>query len=114
MSCFSDEVKKVFRDRKKDDLCTKLEQHHQQLVDRRVGEIQYGDPDKLTPKRRAILNSQALRQMLLHRADCLLVGAGPMLLARNVYGLALLARGHVEATAVLGFFCDRIDTLTKG
>jgi hypothetical protein len=37
-----------------------------------------------------------------------------MLQAKNVYGLALVARGHVEATAVLGYFCKRVDSLAKG
>ena len=36
-----------------------------------------------------------------------------MLVAKNVYGLALVARGHLEATAVLAYFCDRIDALSK-
>jgi hypothetical protein len=37
-----------------------------------------------------------------------------MLPAKNVYGLALVARGHLEATAVLAYFCNRIDALSKG
>jgi hypothetical protein len=37
-----------------------------------------------------------------------------MLLAKNVYGLALVARGHLEGTAVLAFFCNRIYALSKG
>ena len=30
-----------------------------------------------------------------------------------MYGLALVTRGHVEATAVLAYFCDRVDALSK-
>jgi hypothetical protein len=51
---------------------------------------------------------------LLHRAESLMSATGAMLEAKNVYGLALVARGYVEATAVLGYFCKRVDALTKG
>jgi len=114
MGCFSDDVKKVFKDWKQDKLLEDLEADYAQLVERRVAEVEYGDPDTLSPKKRAILNSTVLRQALLHRADCLIVGTGAMLLAKNVYGMALAARGHLEATAVLGFFCNRVDTFSKG
>jgi hypothetical protein len=114
MGCYSDDVKEVFRFWKQDKLLEELEADHAQLVERRVAEIEYGDPDTLSPKKRALLNSKVLCQALLHRADCLIVGTGAMLLAKNVYGMALAARGHVEATAVLGFFCNRADTFSKG
>jgi len=91
-----------------------LEEAIAELGKRRVEYIEYGDPDKLTPKKRAALNAELLRQALLHRAECLLQASGRMLQAKNVYGLALVARGHVEATAVLGYFCKRIDSLSKG
>ena len=114
MGCFSDEIKQVFKDWKQDKLLQDLEADHAQLLARRVDTIAYGDPNLLSPKKRAILNSQVLRQALLHRAEHLLVGSGTMLLAKNVYGLALVARGHLEGTAVLAFFCNRINALSKG
>jgi hypothetical protein len=86
-SCFSDEAIKLFKDWKRDELRERLEGHHKQLIELRVDSIQYGDPTKLTPKKHAILNSQVLRQALLHRAERLLVASGPMLVAKNVYVL---------------------------
>jgi len=113
-ACFSDDIRKLFKAWKQDKLLEELETHHAELLKRRVDVIQYGDPDKLSAKKRTILNSQVLRQALLHRAECLLIGSGTMLLAKNVYGLALVARGHLEATAVLAYFCNRINALSKG
>jgi len=114
MAGYPDEVKKVFTDWKQEKLLTDLVTCVDELQKRRVDYIEYGDPEKLTPKKRAALNSKLLAQALLHRADCLFQAAGKMLLAKNVYGLALVARGHVEATAVLGHFCKRINALSKG
>jgi hypothetical protein len=114
MTCFTDDVQKVFKDWKQETLREQLEAHHAELLARRVDTIKYGNPDLLSRKKRTIINSQVLRQALLHRAECLLVGSGTMLVAKNVYGLALFARGHLEATAVLGYFCNRIDALSKG
>jgi len=37
-----------------------------------------------------------------------------MLLESNVYGLALIVRGHYEATAVLGYVCNRLVSLKAG
>jgi hypothetical protein len=79
MGCFSADVKKVFKDWKQDKLLEELEIDHAQLVERRVAQVEYGDPDTLSPKRRTVLNSAVLRQALLHRADCLIIGTGAML-----------------------------------
>lgn len=114
MAGYPDEVKKVFTDWKQDKLLKYLEACLYELQKRRLEYIEYGNPEKLTPKKRACLNSKLLAQALLHRSDCLLQAGGKMLLAKNVYGLALVARGHVEATSVLGHFCKRIDSLSKG
>jgi hypothetical protein len=114
MAGYPNEVKKVFTDWKQEKLLKDLETCVDELQTRRVEFLEYGDPEKLSPKKRAALNSTLLAQALLHRADCLLQAAGTMLLAKNVYGLALVARGHVEATAVLGHFCKRIHALSNG
>lgn len=37
-----------------------------------------------------------------------------MLLENNIYGLSLIIRGQCEATAVLGYFCDRFESLAAG
>jgi hypothetical protein len=37
-----------------------------------------------------------------------------MLLENNIYGLALIVRGHYEATAVLGYVCNRLESLKAG
>jgi len=107
-------VQKLFQDWKQDDLRKELESFRAELLQRRVDATEYGDPDKLSPKQRTRLNCQVLRQALLHRAECLLGSSGTILLAKNVYGLALIARGHLEATAVLAYFCNRLDSLSKG
>jgi hypothetical protein len=114
MAGYPDEVRKVFNDWKQETLLADLDRAIDELQKRRVEYVEYGDPEKLSPKKRAALNAKLLRQAILHRADCLLQAAGKMLLAKNVYGLALVGRGHVEATAVLGYFCKRIDALSKG
>ena len=114
MSCFSGEVQKLFKDWKHEKLCSDLESAHAEMLKRRVDFVEYGDTNKLTNKDRVKLNSQLLSQSLLHRAESLLSATGAMLTAKNVYGLALIARGHVEATAVLGYFCKRADSLRKG
>jgi hypothetical protein len=114
MAGFPDDVKQVFVDWKQDKLLKDLEDSISELQKRRIEYVEYGDPEILTSKKRAALNAELLRQALLHRAECLLQAAGKMLLVKNVYGLALVARGFVEATAVLGYFCKRIDSLSKG
>ena len=114
MAGYPDEVKAVFAEWRQEKLLADLEGAIDELQSRRVEYVEYGDPETLSPKKRAALNSQLLRQALLHRAECLLQAAGKMLLAKNVYGLALVARGHVEATAVLGYFCKRLQSLSKG
>jgi hypothetical protein len=114
MAKFPDDVRRTFKAWMQDEMLEELEECHEQLFKRRADKIQYGDPDKLSEKKRANLNSQVLRQALLHRAECLVIGAGTMVEAKNIYGLALVARGHVEATAVLAYFCDRVHALSKG
>ena len=37
-----------------------------------------------------------------------------MIETHNVFGLALVVRGHVEATASLGYFCKRINSFNRG
>jgi hypothetical protein len=114
MLFFSGDMEKIFTDFKHDKLLKKLQDSHTELIQRRVDFVEYGNARDSTAKQRTMLTCQLLRQCLVHRAERLLVATGHMLLAKNVYGLALVARGHVEATAVLAYFCKRIDSLSKG
>jgi hypothetical protein len=111
MSCFSNEIVEIFRKWNRQKLCTDLEDIHKGLMERRTEWVEYGDRRQMTPQRLARLNCEVLRQVLLHRAERLLVSAGTMLLEKNVYGLALITRGHTEGTAVLGYFCNWIRLL---
>ena len=40
--------------------------------------------------------------------------SGTMISEQNSYGLALLIRGHIEATAALGYLCNRIQAFLDG
>jgi hypothetical protein len=113
MGCFSDETKKIFEEANQSKLCQEIEDQYQELLNRRVDFIEYGDPSKLSAKARTRKNCELLRQALLHRAERLSVSSGTALSDKNAYSLALLVRGHVEATAVLGYFCYRIRSLAK-
>jgi hypothetical protein len=114
MSCLSEEVAKILSDNGKEDLCRKLEEHHAAVLKERVDFIEYGKPEELSDKRRAKLNCELLKQVLIHRADKLIVATGQMLPARNLYGMALAVRGYIETVAVLGYFDKRLSALSKG
>jgi hypothetical protein len=114
MPCFSPEAKELFRHWDELEVLEDLENFYAELLKRRVNEVQFGKPDAVSPMRRARLNCQMIRQSLIHRAERLLVSTGSMLLDRNPYGIALLARGHVEAVAVLGNFCSRLASFAAG
>jgi hypothetical protein len=106
---FSPAVRQLFNDWKQGDLLNRLEASHQQLLDRRKNVVKIAEQNE--PRKHTASNCLALQQVLLHRAERLLVGAGSMLLETNVYGLALGVRGHYETTGVLGYFCNRLDLL---
>jgi hypothetical protein len=114
MSCLSEEATKILSDNGKHDLCQTLEKFHAAVLKERVDFIEYGKPEDLTDKRRAKLNCDLLKQVLIHRADRLMVGTGLMLPAKNLYGMALAARGYIETVAVLGHFAKRLSALSKG
>jgi hypothetical protein len=114
MSCLSKEATKILSDNGKHDLCQKLEEFHAAVLKERVDFIEYGKPEELSDKRRAKLNCDLLKQVLIHRADKLIVGTGQILPAKNLYGMALAARGYIETVAVLGYFAKRLSALSKG
>ena len=109
---FSPAVRKLFNRWKQDDLLNRLEASHQQLLDRRKEAVEIASQDE--PRKRTASNCLVLQQLLLHRAERLITGAGTMLRENNISGLALLVRGHYETTAVLGYVCNRLESLKVG
>lgn len=114
MSCFSPEANKLFESWGELESRDDLENLYSELLKRRIESIHFGNPKTVSPKKRARLNCQMIRQSLIHRSERLLTSTGSMLVDQNPYGIALLARGHVEGTAVLGNFCTRLDSFTAG
>ena len=114
MTCLSEEATKILNDNGKQDLCQRLEELHAAVLKERVEFIEYGKPEELHDKRRAKLNCDLLKQVLIHRTDKLIVATGQMLTAKNLYGMALAARGYIESVAVLGYFAKRLSALSKG
>jgi hypothetical protein len=111
--CLSDQATQTLKQAGKDDVSKSLERAHANLVNQRVNYIEYGDPDSLTAKQRAKLNCRLLKLALVHRAECLMIATGQMFDSKNLYGLALIVRGHIEAVALLGYFARRLDSLHK-
>jgi hypothetical protein len=109
---YSPAVHELFDHWKHADLLTSLEAAHQKALDRRQDVVVIADQSE--PRKHTASNCLVLQQALLHRAERLLAGAGTMLLESNVYGLALIVRGHYEGTAVLGYVCNRLVSLKAG
>jgi hypothetical protein len=109
---FAPAVRDLFNHWRKGNILDELEASHRQLLDRRKEAVAIANLDE--PRKHTASNCQVLRQALLHRSERLLAGAGSMLLENNIYGLALIVRGHYEATAVLGYVCDRLQSLKAG
>jgi hypothetical protein len=42
-----------------------------------------------------------------------MIASDQMFNSKNLYGLALIVRGHIEAVALLGYFARRLDSLCK-
>jgi hypothetical protein len=113
MACLSDQATQALKLAAKEDISKSLEKAHSNLVTQQVDYIEYGDPDRLTAEQRAKLNSQLLKQVLVHRAERLMIATGQMFDSKNLYGLALIVRGHIEALAMLGYFARRLESLHK-
>jgi hypothetical protein len=109
---FSPAVRALFHRWKHGDLLDELESSYQKLLDRRKEAVAVAN--QRDPRKHTGSNCLVLQQALLHRAERLLAGASTMLLENNVYGLALIVRGHYEATAVLGYVCNRLESLKAG
>ena len=109
---FSPAVCDLFNRWNHGDLLNNLEASYRRLIDRRKEAVAVADQRE--PKKHTAANCLVLQQALLHRAERLHAGAGTMLLENNIYGLALIVRGHYEATAVLGYVCNRLESLKAG
>lgn len=83
------------------------------MKQRRVLSAPYPDPDNLDDFTRARSNCIVLQQSLLHRSEKLTLSLAPLISYHNVYGLALLIRAHYESTALLGYFCYRLNSFAK-
>lgn len=106
-------VRKRFIETGSAELLSSIEAIHENLVSRRVEAIPFGDPNLISERDRALKNILIARQAMLHRAERLHHSCGSMVADENPYGLALLIRGQIEATAVLGFICDLLWCLEK-
>jgi hypothetical protein len=113
MACLSEQAARTLKQAGKEDISETLKKTHADLVNQRVDYIEYGDPDSLTAKQRAKLNCRLLKLALVHRAECLMIAAGQMFDSKNLYGLALIVRGHIETVALLGYFARRLNSLYK-
>lgn len=113
MPCFSDESKMILVDGGKEEDHKKLEERYEELLKERVDYIEYGKPEDLSDKRQTQLNCDLLKQVLIHRAGQLMKSADVLLYQKNLHGLALVIRGHIETLAVIGYFTRRLDSLQK-
>lgn len=111
---FPNKVRKRFEVAGKLELIQTLEGGYAATIARRRDFVQYGDPDTISERERALANVEVIRQVQLHRAERLMASCGTMIAERNIYGLVLLMRGHYESTAVLGYLCNRVDAFVKG
>jgi hypothetical protein len=114
MACLPATVVQALKDAGREEIETSIETGYKDLVEKRADFVEYGDPDKLTDRQRAKLNCTLLKQVLIHRAERLVLACGQMFESKNLYGLALAARGHIEVVAVLGYMTRRLDSLQKG
>ena len=114
VNCFPASVRARFEEIGEGDVIASLEAGYHDLLNRHREYIQFGDPRHITEAARARANGQVLRQSLLHRAERLIVSSGTMINENNFYGLALMVRGHFEATAMLGYFCHRMWSFAAG
>jgi hypothetical protein len=113
MASLPPSVAQALKDTGREAIETSIETGYNVLLEKRVDFVD-GDPDKLTDKERAKLNCALLTQVVIHRAERLVVASGQMFETKNLYGLALAVRGHLEAVAVLGYMTRRLDSLQKG
>jgi len=114
MPCFSPDARRLFDDCDEGDLLDNLEGFYEGLLERRKAAVPFGDLRKLEERERTTRSLDLLQQVQLHRAERLLAAASLLLPAGNAYSIALVVRGFYESTAVLGYFCSRLESLSRG
>ena len=95
MASLPTSVAQALRDTGREDIETSIETGYKDLIEKRVEFITYGDPETLTDRQRAQLNCALLKQVLIYRAERLVVGerrvaAGEELLVFPVAGDRLI------------------------
>lgn len=113
-ACFQADVRDLFATMNQLELIDSVEDAYGELIGRRLDFVHYGPPDQISESRRAAANLAVIGQAQLHRAERLMASSGTMISQRNLYGMALLIRGHFESTAILGYFCNRVSSFIGG
>lgn len=90
-----------------------IDSAYEELAKRQENEVTLGDPKVISERTRAKNNILVLRQGLLHRALNLARATNLLVADGNVHAIALCIRGMLEANAQLGYFCNRLTSLTK-
>jgi hypothetical protein len=111
---FSKDAKAILEGLAQDDLVTSLEASYQKAQLWLEEQVVYGNSAVLTEQDRAQKNLKLLKQCLLNRAQSLVRCEVNLIELQSPHGLALISRGHIEATAQLGYFCDRLHSLEQG
>mgnify|MGYP003382528630 CR=1 FL=1 len=75
--------------------------------------VEFGEISEITERRRARFTLDSIFQASLTRSINLIIGFTRLLGLNNTHSLALLARGHFETTALLGFLCDQLIAYEK-
>jgi hypothetical protein len=95
------------------DDCDDLSNYYLDLVKRTRKSVVFGDLSEMTERRRASLTLDSIYQSSLARSINLVRGFSRIVGQRNTHSLALISRGHLETTALLGFLCDQLVSYEK-
>jgi hypothetical protein len=105
---FSPRQLRTLREKGLGDDCQELAEYFLSSVGRINKSVTFGDLASITEKRRASLTIDSLCQTSLIRSINLVKGFATLLGNNNTHSLALIVRGHLETTALLGFLCDQL------
>lgn len=95
------------------DDCKELSDLFIDLVKMKRVSVEFGEPSEITERRRARFTLDSIFQASIARSTNLTFGFARLLGHNNTHSLALLARGHLETTALLGFLCDQLTAYEK-
>jgi hypothetical protein len=114
VKCFDDSLRDKLVAAGIDDAALEsIESCSEKLSSYQVAVLDFGDPSEISEHRRARNNLELLRQGLLHRSVGLSSGVALLAGSGSIHGIALCARGQLEATAQLGYFCHRLSVLER-